>query len=269
MEKTINILKNFDLTESEAKAYITLVKNGPCSGYELSKLSGVARSKIYNILEALYNRGFVTSARDEKTLLYKAESVEQITRIIKNSTEDKLDLLNAQMKKFDVEMDNDQIWNLNNYEAVINKCLEIIERAEREVLIQIWGDDLTTRLEDAIIEKQKSLGRVLIILYDTSNLYDTKLKNYYKHGFERSKLEDTGSRWITLTIDSNEMLHAAIQNKQIAEGIYTKNSGMVFFAHEYIIHDAYSLRLINALGDRAKEVFGDNMEGIRDVFAIK
>lgn len=269
MEKTINILKNFALTESEAKAYITLVKNGTCSGYELSKQSGVPRSKIYNILENLQNRGFVTNTKDEKSVLYKAEPLEQITRLIKNSTEDKLELLSKQMKKFDVEKDNDQIWNLNNYDAVINKCLEIIERAEHEILIQIWSDDLTSRLEEAIIEKQKSLGRVLVILYDTSNLYETKLKNYYKHGFEKSKLEDTGSRWITLTIDSNEMLHAAIQNEQMAEGIYTKNSGMVFFAREYIIHDAYSLRLIDALGDRAKEVFGDNMEGIRDVFAIK
>lgn len=269
MDKTINLLKNFDFTESEAKAYISLVKNGTCSGYEVSKLSGVPRSKIYNILENLYNKGFVTNTRDGKALLYKAEPIEHITRLIKNSTEDKLNLLSKQMENYKVEKDNDQIWNLNGYEISINKCIEIIERAEHEILIQIWADDLTPRLEDIIIEKQNSLGRVLIILYDTQSLYDTRIQNYYRHRFERSKLKDTGSRWITLTIDSNEMLHATIQNEKVAEGIYTKNSGMVFFANEYIKHDAYCLRLIDALGDRVKEVFGENMEGIRDVFAIK
>lgn len=269
METTINTLRHFDVTESEAKAYITLAKNGACSGYEISKLSGVPRSKIYNILENLHNRGFVTSTQDDNAVLYKAEPIEQITRLIKNSTDDKLDLLTKQMQNFNVETKNHQIWSLNNYETVINKCLEMLDKAEHEILIQIWADDLTSRLEEAIMQKQESLGRVLIVLYDSQNMYQTKLTKYYKHGFEKNKIEDTGSRWITLTIDSNEMMHATILNEQVAEGVYTKNSGMVFFAHEYIKHDAYSLRLIEALGDRAKEIFGDEMEGIRDVFAIK
>ena len=46
MDDIINLLRKFDFTESEAKAYITLIQNGSCTGYELSKLSGVPRSKI-------------------------------------------------------------------------------------------------------------------------------------------------------------------------------------------------------------------------------
>lgn len=269
MEKIINLLKSLDFTESEAKAYISLMQNGSCSGYEVSKISGVPRSKIYNILESLYKKGYVTNSRDGKALLYKAEPIDHIISLIKNSTEDKLNLLSEQMKNFDVEKDNEQIWNINGYKNIISKCLEMVEKAEKEILIQIWADDLTTSLEDTIIKKQNLLGRVLIILYDSSSSYRTTIKKFYRHRFERSKLKDTGSRWITLTIDSNEMLHAIIQNENMAEGIYTKNAGMVFFAHEYIKHDAYCLRLIDALGDRVKEVFGENMEGIRDVFAIK
>lgn len=269
MERAINLLKTFDFTESEAKAYITLMQNGACSGYEVSKLSGVPRSKIYNILENLYNKGYITSTHDGKLLLYKAEPIEQVIRLIKNLTEDKLKLLSEQTLNFKVEKDNERIWNLDGYEIIINKCLDLIESADKEILIEIWADDLTTRLEDIIIEKQNSLGRVLIILYDSKNLYDTKIKKYYKHGFEKSKLNDAKHRWITLTIDSIEMLHATIINQNVAECIFTKNSGLVFFAHEYIIHDAYCLKLINMLGDRVKEVFGDDMEGIRDVFAIK
>lgn len=119
-----------------------------------------------------------------------------------------------------------------------------------------------------MIKKQDSLGRILIILYDLDGEYNTKIKNFYKHGFEKYRFADTGSRWITLTIDSREMLHAYIRNDRVADGIYTKNTGMVFFAKEYIMHDAYCLRLIDALGDNVKDVFGDDMEGVRDVFAM-
>ena len=49
----IELLKNFQFTESEAKVYVTLTQYGPQTGYEVSKTSGVPRSKVYNILESL------------------------------------------------------------------------------------------------------------------------------------------------------------------------------------------------------------------------
>jgi len=271
VENTIDLLKKFNFTESEAKAYIALIQNGACTGYELSKLSGVPRSKIYNILETLYNNGYVTNTRDEKTLLYKAEPIEQVIRLIKNSTEDKLYLLSKQIFNFDVEKDNEKIWNLNGYESILNKCLEMIESAEHEILIEIWADDLIERLENAVIEKQNSLGRVLVVLYDPMGMYNTKIKKVYKHRFEKQKLKEaSGNRWITITIDTNEMMHATIRNEMVAESIVTKNAGMVFFAQEYIKHDAYSLRMIDEFGEeKLNEVFGDNMEGLRDIFKMK
>ncbi len=268
MENTISILKEFNLNESEAKVYIALFQNGASSGYEISKVSGVPRSKVYNTLESLHNKGYVTSTQDGKSLLYKAEPIEHITRLIRNTTEDKLNILETKMSNFENTIDNEHIWNIKGHDNIINKSLDLIENAEKEILIQIWADDLTERLEEALINKQDSLGRVLVIVYDSSGKYDTKIKNFYKHGFEKDKIADTGSRWMTLTVDSKEMLHASIKNYSVADGIYTKNTGMVFFANEYIIHDAYCLRLIDALGDKVKDVFGNDMEGVRDVFAI-
>ena len=48
----IELLKNLQLTESEAKVYVALSQYGPQTGYEVSKTSGVPRSKVYNILES-------------------------------------------------------------------------------------------------------------------------------------------------------------------------------------------------------------------------
>lgn len=67
-------LREFGFTESEAKVYVALLEGGAVSGYEASKLSGVARSKIYTILEALIQRGAVLSSSDGRATLYRAES---------------------------------------------------------------------------------------------------------------------------------------------------------------------------------------------------
>jgi len=72
MKSIIYLLREFNFTESEAKVYVALLENGACTGYEVSKLSGVARSKIYNVLEALLQRGAITDSQGDKTILYRA-----------------------------------------------------------------------------------------------------------------------------------------------------------------------------------------------------
>lgn len=268
MEKLISLLKNFNFTESESKIYIALLQNGPRSGYEVSKISGVPRSKVYNILELLIQKGAVVVTHIERSSLYKAESVECVTSRLRKEHEEILLELESELMHFDEEIDNEQIWNIKGYGNLISKCINIIKNAQKQVLIQVWVDDLGKELEEALYKKQEELEKVVIILYDKKEEYKTKIPTFYKHGFESNKLEDTGGRWITITIDSNEMFYATIKNEKVAEGIYTKNASMVFFATEYIKHDAYCIKLIDAMGEEQKKMFGYNMMGVRDLFNI-
>ena len=53
------ILKSLLFTEYEAKAYVALLKNSPATGYAVAKNSGVPRSKIYEVLNNMIQRGDV------------------------------------------------------------------------------------------------------------------------------------------------------------------------------------------------------------------
>jgi len=248
MEKLISLLKHFNFTESESKIYIALLQNGPRSGYEVSKISGVPRSKVYNILEILIQKGAVIVAHVEKSSLYKAESVECVINNLKKQNEDILSELESELIHFDEKVDNEQIWQVKGYSNLLSKCVSMIRNSQEQVLIQVWKEDLSQELEDVLYKKQEELGKVLVIL------------------FEENKLSDTGGRWITITIDSKEMFYATIKNEKIAEGIYTSNASMVFFANEYIKHDAYCIKLIERMSDEEKRSFGANMLGVRDLF---
>lgn len=269
MGDIINSLKTFGFTETEAKVYIALLQNGDCTGYEASKYSGVPRSKVYAALGALVGRGVLATTLRDKTSVYRAKPVEQLTALIRNQTEDSLLRLEEEARVFEAPRDGDQIWRLTGYESILNKCAQLIEQATQELLIQIWKQDLDSRLEQCIADKQKELGRVLVILYDMEERYETIIPKFYPHGFESDKMTDAGSRWITISADNREMVHVSIQSKERASAIFTRNASMVFFANEYIKHDAYCLRLIDHMGERVKAVFGEDMEGIRDVFAIQ
>lgn len=269
MERLINLLKHFSFTESESKIYIALLQNGSRSGYEVSKISGVPRSKVYNVLEILIQKGAVMVTHVEKASLYKAESVECVINNLKKQNEDVLSELKSELMHFDEKVDNEQIWQVKGYNNLLAKCSSMIRNSQEQVLIQIWKDDLSQELEEILHRRQEELGKVLVVLYDSKEEYTTKIPYFYRHGFEENKLNDAGGRWITVTIDSKEMFYATIKSEKVAEGIYTSNDSMVFFANEYIKHDAYCIKLIERMSDEEKRSFGSKMLGVRDLFNIQ
>ncbi|HWR60344.1 MAG TPA: helix-turn-helix domain-containing protein [Clostridia bacterium] len=268
MEQMIQVLRRFNYTESEVKVYIALLQNGPNNGYEVSKLSGVPRSKVYNILEMLVNRGVVVTSQSNKNVIYRAEPVHRLINLIQTSVEESVRELAQEAAKFTHSFDDEQIWKLSEYQSIMDKCKEMISNAKSELMIQIWEPELIGDIERILLEKEKKL-KLLVILYDNTEGYHTHLTQVYRHGFEEDKMHETGYRWITIIADEEEMLHASVHSSTSSEAIYTRNASMVFFAKEYVRHDAYCLRLIDAFPEQVRKRFGENMEEIRNVFAIQ
>ena len=61
------ILENIGLTDGEIKVYLALIKLGSSTSGPITDKSGVSRSKIYNILERLIQKGLVSYTIKEKT----------------------------------------------------------------------------------------------------------------------------------------------------------------------------------------------------------
>jgi len=77
------IFKNIGLTEGEIKVYLALLKLGSSTSGPLTDKSGVSRSKIYNILERLIQKGLVSYIIKEKTRHYQAEDPSKIQEYLK------------------------------------------------------------------------------------------------------------------------------------------------------------------------------------------
>ncbi|MFO8070000.1 MAG: TrmB family transcriptional regulator, partial [Alkalibacterium sp.] len=103
--------------------------------------------------------------------------------------------------------------------------------------------------------------------YDRHKQYDTPLTKYHAHGFEQDKLNEIGHRWITIVSDKESVLYGTIPFQGKTKAIYTKNPILSFFASEYVIHDAYCLRLIEHFPEEIKAHYGEDMKGLRDFFS--
>src|SRR3989338_702563 len=68
-----SLLRDIGLTESETKVYLALLYLGSTTSGPLTEKSGVARSKIYEVLERLITKGLVSYIVKQKTKYYQAE----------------------------------------------------------------------------------------------------------------------------------------------------------------------------------------------------
>lgn len=78
-----NFLTTLGLTSDERELYATLTENGPLTILELSRRSGVNRTKIYRLLEELAAKGFVEELIDEGRKLLKASDLKKLELMLK------------------------------------------------------------------------------------------------------------------------------------------------------------------------------------------
>ena len=258
------LMKKFGFTEYETKVYTTLLQIGRSTGYEISKMSNVPRSKVYNVLESLYQKGVVQRSNGEQ-VLYCAVSVDDFIRSLEQSAHKDLLVLKESLKEQENNVNEiNEIWNMEGYDHILSTIKNSIIQTKDELFLQIWKEDIDQELLELLKEAEKRIHKYVLILFSEDQTYDIGLKRFYPHYFEHEKLLELHSRWINMIVDDKKMLLATIHSEHRADAVTTQYLPMVFLAKEYVKHDAYTARLIELSDPKFIEKF--NKSKIRDIF---
>jgi sugar-specific transcriptional regulator TrmB len=90
-------LKELGFTEGEEKVYTALLKIGSNTTGKIAKEANVSRSKLYEILEKLINKGVVSHFKKNNVSYFTAAPPSRIIDFLKN----KEDTIKKQMKEFE------------------------------------------------------------------------------------------------------------------------------------------------------------------------
>ena len=265
IDNEIILLNKIGLTDAEAKVYLALLQNGSTSGYEASKLALVSRSKVYNILESLASKGFILYAEQENNNRYAAVPIDEIVQRIKHETTDVLEDLAERLKKYPTKTDLDYIWHIRQNSNVFAKCRDIIKKTKRELLVQIWEEDLPNVLKD-IQELEKQDIRMGIVYFSNNEQSEVPLKKYCRHGLVDEKRKEMGGRWITLVSDMKEVVFGQILSNSLAEVIWSESKPIIALAAECVRHDVYFYKNAGIFQEVMQQELGKEYEKIRDIF---
>lgn len=82
MNISSNALEKIGLTAGESKTYLSLVKLGTCAVGKLYKESGLSRSKTYEVLERLIEKGLASNIVEDGVKKYKATNPQLIPEFL-------------------------------------------------------------------------------------------------------------------------------------------------------------------------------------------
>ena len=252
MKKIIQQLQNLDFTQYEAKAYLSLLRRGKISGYEIAKNSGVPASKIYQVLNRLLEKEIIVALDSEPIKYAPIPPNEVLSRYMGNYLKVFNDLdkgLNSMYTR--QQSANNYIWNISGRAAIMRRVNEFIDQANSQVHLSVWDEEIAD-IEESIYRANKRRVEFSIVHYGKKNL---KIGNEYRHGREHQIRQERGARRIAFEVDEKKVLLGHFLEDGSSNAVWTSNKGLVLLAKDYIIHDIYTIRMAEKFGHEANEIF--------------
>lgn len=225
------------LTRGESKVYLALVKLGNTSTGDLIKYSGVSRSKVYDVLEKLKQKGLVSEVIKDKIRHFEASKPTRITEFliekrieIENKIEESRkiakEIINGQGKNSEKQESRVYI-GLDGWKTVYNEILEELEYNDEYLAFGIGKKEISTEEVNLFIKKfhlkreeKKVPARIIMGLETKEEMMQFPDSRFYKSKFTDIKFPTNIAIYkdIVLTlVYSDKPIAFLIKSNQVAD----------------------------------------------------
>jgi sugar-specific transcriptional regulator TrmB len=247
-----SLLKDFAFSQYESSCYLALLTQHPCNGSQLSKLSGIARSRIYDVLRGLTRKGIVFEI--EKGLFVPLP-FEELKKRLQNQFESNLSLLEKQVSRLNPDTVYEYLLTIRGRKEAIAKAIDIIDSAREEIYLRLFPDSWK-RLEKSIRKALKrGVGIRLIGMGEIPQVCDIQVT----HPEVASLHAKLGGESIDIIVDRSEALVGIFETGQeiTSPVIWTRNRWFVIANRDSLRHDFYHY-FLDKIHDRHETLSGQD-----------
>jgi sugar-specific transcriptional regulator TrmB len=242
------LLRDFAFSKYESSCYLALLTKHPANGSQLSKLSGIARSRIYDVLRSLANKKVVFEI--EKGL-YVPLPFEELKKRLRSQFESNLKILDDQLNTMIEQTHFEYLLTLNGVEEVLSKGTDIIDSAKQELYLRLFPNTWE-RLKDYIeVAIERGVGVRFISMGPMELHYDIQIFHPDVENLE----EKLGGESIDIIADKKESLAGIFETNNIHHSpfIWTRNHWFVIANRDSLRHDFYHY-FFNKLYEKGKSL---------------
>ena len=249
MDENISTLKGIGLTMYEAQAYVTLTSLIQATADEVSKSSGIPRSKIYDVLKKLSEKDFI-EIEDGRPLTYVVKSPVEVLSHEKEKIDSQIeDVIVRLTNIYENGMSQVQapIWRIYGVEKIINQELEIIQRAKNTINMRIGF--LFEGEGEALIKafkKRRSL-KVNILASPTCYINNKEINIIKMFKDQNINIQKADIPFVKVLIsDSKEMMHTYTKFSQDKREVIPETAIGIWNKYEDVARN-YDERFVNQL----------------------
>jgi HTH-type transcriptional regulator, sugar sensing transcriptional regulator len=256
-------LRDVGLGDYEAKLYLALVKRHPATGYELARSSGVPSSKVYEVLGRLQDKDLVFVTDGGRTKRYIPVDPEEFVERYAARVARTLAGLRDELRELGGEDQVGYIWNVHGRDALLERTVHLVARAERTLLLSAWDDELA-ELTEPIAAAHRRKVRVAVIVYGALAVEAAAV---YPHPIRDTIQQEKGGRGLTVCADSRVALVGLVSETGGASGAWSRNHGFATAVEDYLKHDVYVQKIVGRFNDLLVRTYGRHYGRWRDVFS--
>ncbi|MWV64303.1 TrmB family transcriptional regulator [Halorubrum sp. JWXQ-INN 858] len=153
-DAAIEQLERFGLSAYAARTFVALASLGSGTAKDVSEVSEVPRTRVYDAIDELHERGIV-DVQQSSPKRFWAISAETASRTFEHELRNRTAILRTALNELEpVERQEEQggVWTVGGQAAITTRVVEFFESAEEEIVYMTVEDLLTEDLLDGLSE---------------------------------------------------------------------------------------------------------------------
>ncbi len=172
--RAVGLLQELGLKEYEAKAFVALSRCSKATAKDISNISDVPRTRVYDAVRVLETKGLV-EVQHASPQVFRAVPITEAIRTIEDEYAHRTTELKQLLEKLDRTGTDpnaehtQEIWSLSGREAIANRTQEVIGDAHEEIILVIgdetaFSEQLATTLQQA---SQQDISVIIGVIGET------------------------------------------------------------------------------------------------------
>jgi len=228
------LLKDFAFSQYETSCYLTLLSHHPTNGSQLSRQSGIARSRIYDVLRGLIRKGVVFEVEKGQ---YVPLPFEELKKRLRSQFESNMTILEEKLQAMTAESEYEYLLTLRGYDTVIAKAVDIIRASVREIYLRLFPNTFKQLEEEMEQAASRGVGIRLVSMGRVPMTHDYQVI----HPYVKSLVKKIGGESIDIVADKSEALSGIFETGKADASpiIWTRNRSFVTANRDSVRHDFY------------------------------
>ncbi len=134
MDKLVEALKDFGLSDYESKVLLTLLAKGELSAAEIASYSGVPRTSVYEVVKSLTSKGVVEEAGG-KPMKFKSIRSDDLMTLFSRRLKENVDFLKKELPAIEEGEKREEVVKLYSGDVAYNVLKECVENCQKEIIV--------------------------------------------------------------------------------------------------------------------------------------